>query len=146
MDKIPENFGKTSENLGKIRAQMAPNVVLFQKMAANVCRKTQLRPFLEATPQTGFHTLFRRKFVGKRRTKRFGQIRGDSGKNPSHPRTFAYSYTYAADNDCTTSPIAITVAHARWRNITAFKNTTFPTINAKAGPVCCHKAEPQRKG
>ena len=25
----------------------------------------------------------------------FGQVWGNSGKNPSHPQTFAFSYTYA---------------------------------------------------
>jgi len=34
--------------------------------------------------------------VGNIRKKRFGQIWGNSGKNPSHPRKFACSYTHAA--------------------------------------------------
>jgi len=37
----------------KIRAQMAPNVVLLQEMAPNVCRKTHEDLFLEVTPKNG---------------------------------------------------------------------------------------------
>ena len=41
------------------------------------------------------HDLWRKKFVGKSRTKLFVQVCGNSGKNPSHLQNFASSYTYA---------------------------------------------------
>jgi len=76
--KIPENSGKTSENLSKITENLNPwksgqkwRLTLF---ALDVWRKTQLRPFLEMTSQTGLHVLCGRKFVGKKRTKLFGQV------------------------------------------------------------------------
>jgi len=51
--KIPENLGKFSEN----RAEKAANVVWFQKIAPNVCRKTYEGLFLEIIPKKVF-TIF----------------------------------------------------------------------------------------
>jgi len=47
--------------------------------------------FLKVTPKI---VVYRRKFVGKSHTKRFGQVWGTSGKNSSHAQKFACSYTY----------------------------------------------------
>jgi len=68
--KIPENLGKFSEN----RAEKATNVVSFQKIAPNVCRKTHEGLFLEIIPKKVFTILCRIKFVGKSRTKTFRQF------------------------------------------------------------------------
>ena len=46
---------------------------------------------MEVTPK---RVLYGRKFVGKSHTKLFGQVCETSGKNPSHARKFACSYTY----------------------------------------------------
>jgi len=48
----------------KIWATIAPNVVLFEKMAPNVCRITW-RPFLEVTPKKGLNDPCERKYSHK---------------------------------------------------------------------------------
>jgi len=83
-NKIPE-----------IRAKMARNVVGFEKMAPNFCRKTHEDLFLEVISKKGLHDLCWRIFAGKSRTKTFRASLGKFGRNPSQPQKFACSYTYA---------------------------------------------------
>jgi len=47
--------------------------------------------FLEFIPKEG---LLEKMFAQKVAQNFFGQVCGNSGQNPSHPRKFAFSYTY----------------------------------------------------
>jgi len=77
LDKIPENLGKIPKKTGKNGAQRL--------------KKTFFGDHIKKC----LHDLWRKKFVGKSRTKLFVQVCGNSGKNPSHLQNFASSYTYA---------------------------------------------------
>jgi len=55
-------------------------------MAPNVCRKIHDDIFFGGHAKKGLHNHFGIKFLGKSRTKLFGQVWGNSGKNPLHPK------------------------------------------------------------
>jgi len=69
----------------KIRAKMAPNVVWLQKMAPNVCRKTQDDLLGEVTPKKGLHDLCGKIFGRKSRTKSFQKHLGKFGQKSFAP-------------------------------------------------------------
>jgi len=46
---------------------------------------------LEVTSKKGLHDFCGRNIIGKSRIKLFGQVWGNSGKNPSHPKTLPAS-------------------------------------------------------
>jgi len=70
---------------------------IWAKTAPNVCRKTQIRPFFRGHTKNRTSCSLQEKMEKIWATgaqKLFGQVWGNSGKNPSHPQTFACSYTY----------------------------------------------------
>jgi len=75
---------------------MAPSVFFYFKTLRPTSKRERL--FLEVMPTKGLHDLCGRKFAGKVTQKPFGQVWENSGKNPSHPQTFACSSTYGLDN------------------------------------------------
>jgi len=89
----------------QIRAKKTPNILdlknirptfLTSKMAPTVCRKTHEGLFLQVTPKNGLHDFCGRGFAAKISNKKlFGQVCGNSSKNPSHPPKLALSYAYA---------------------------------------------------
>jgi len=92
-------LGKTSENLGKIPESLDKKSAQLQKMAPAVCRKAQLRPFSWRSHQEQVFMFF----VGENLWEKgahtlFGQVWGNSIKNPSHPQKFPCSYTYVLSN------------------------------------------------
>jgi len=84
-NKIPKYLDKIPENLGEI----APNVVWLQKMWSKVCRKTSKDHFWGVTPQKRSANVAR---------QLFWQDWENLGKNPLHPREFAFSYTYVSND------------------------------------------------
>jgi len=66
----------------------------FKKWRPTFAEKHNLRPILEVTPKTHLHDLCGRKLWAKGAQKLFGKVWGNSGKNLSHPKKFACSYTY----------------------------------------------------
>jgi len=90
LGKICENLCKTPENLGKLpekTAKWRPTCFVLKKLAANVYRIT----LKFCSFKNGLHEkIFAQKVV----QNFFGTVRGNSGKNPSHPKKFACSYTY----------------------------------------------------
>jgi len=88
--KSGQNPGRNSwkyENPGKNGAQ---RLTFFSK-TKNIIYEDR---FLEVIPKKDFHDLCERKF-GEKSHKNFSGHLGKSGKNPSHPKKFACSYTYS---------------------------------------------------
>jgi len=92
LGKIPKNQGKTPEYPDKNCVQRC----LILKNGAQRLLKNTWRHFFGVHTEKGLHDLCGRKSVGKVAYKRFGKIWENSGKNPSHPQNFAYSYTYVS--------------------------------------------------
>jgi len=91
LSKICENLGKTPENLGKLTENTA-------KMASNMLCFLKNWPPMSAESHENF-ILFRKrssweKFAQKVVQNFFGQVWGNSDKNPSRPQKFACSYSY----------------------------------------------------
>ena len=95
LGKIPEIWAKSVKTFAKslkiwanslkIRAKMAPNVFWFKKNCAQ----------RDSVWKNGAqYRLHENKFTQKVAQKYFGQVWGNSGKNPLHPQKFACSYTY----------------------------------------------------
>ena len=95
MRKIWRKSWKSGQNSWKIWTKMAPNVVLLQKIAPNICRKTHEHHCFGGRTTKGLHDLRGRRKIAQ---KLFGQVWGNSGKNPLYPQTFACSYTYAVES------------------------------------------------
>jgi len=55
-------------------------------MAPSVCRKTHEDLFFEIVPKRSLLSVCEKKLWTEVAQKRFGQVWGNSGKNPSHPK------------------------------------------------------------
>jgi len=63
-----ENRWKSETKSPKTLAEMTPNVLWLQKIASNICRKTNEERFFGSHTKKGFHDLCGKKFVGRSRT------------------------------------------------------------------------------
>ena len=86
--KSRQNLWKPSQNPWKYEQKWHPTCFDLKQLAANVRRNT-CRPFFHSK-----NSLHEKIFTQKLAQKFFGHVWGNSGKRPSHPQTFACSYTY----------------------------------------------------
>jgi len=88
---------KIWSNSLKTRAKYRQTCFDLQNMALNVC-KIKRRPVYSfgGHSEKGLHEKI---FARKVAKNFFGQVWGNSGKNPSHPQKFSCSYTYGYRND-----------------------------------------------
>ena len=95
--KIYETVRKILENLSnnlKMLAKMAPNVVCFWKMGTKGMQN-HTKALFDGHPEGKCSwSVWKEIFTQGVARKLFGQVWGNSGKNLSHPQTFACYYTY----------------------------------------------------
>jgi len=84
--KIPENPGKLCKNLGKFLKTLPKSL---QKWRPTWFDLKKRRPTLAESHEDLFLEV-----ISKMWTQVFGQLWGNTGKNPSHPQNLACSYTY----------------------------------------------------
>jgi len=90
LGKIYENLDKTPENLGKLlenTAKIAPNVLWFEKIGPQRVQNHMKTIFFQKRSSW-------EEFAQKVVQNFFGQVWGNSGKNPSRPQNFACFYSY----------------------------------------------------
>ena len=91
-------------DLLKIWVRTPPKVAWLQKMAPKVCRKTHEDLFWRSHQKKVFKwSLWEKLCRQKLHKKFFGQLWGNSGKDPSPPQNFACCYT----NDEKAPPIPL---------------------------------------
>jgi len=91
-------MSKTSENLDKIPKNTDKNGTqrsLNSNNGVQPLQKNTIKTFFWRSHQKQVFMFFvGENLWAKGAQKLFGQVWGNSGKNPSHPRKFACSYTY----------------------------------------------------
>jgi len=98
--KSVKTFAKSLKiwsNSLKTRAKVAKRALICKTWRSTFAKSHQdLFPFFGGHPEKGLHEKI---FARKVAKNFFGQVWGNSGKNPSHPQKFTCSYTYGYRND-----------------------------------------------
>ena len=148
--KIWEESLKNRQNLWKLHAKMATNVVWLQKMATNICRKINVGLlFWRSHQKRSSWSLWEKICRQKSHNNFFGQVWGNSGKNPRTPKNLLAPTPMAGAVDPFAYPLCTSLlgSFVSWyKNETNSRAVSRQQLTTVEMTVLCFNKQKQRVG